>query len=140
MQLDDGYLIVLPRDEAKAFFGNREDKARLTFLQELLANENVQRLCLDGKWQTYHDTLAAIDIPDSMLAQCLLGGRPMYGGSEYQVFLVRPDIVGFIAQQGSSIDETSVSSDLRQDIQSIIKLYATAAELGGAMVFVAATK
>lgn len=138
MQLEDGYLIVLPRDEAKAFFGNREDEARLNFIEELLAKENVQRLSLQGKWQTCHDSLAAIDIPDSMLGQCLLGGRPMYGGNEYHIFLVRPDIVGFIAQQGNSIDVSGVSSDVQQDIRSIVQLYATAAELGGAMVFVAA--
>ena len=41
-----GYLIVLPRDAAKAFFGRRDDDARLAFLGELLADEDIDRVLI----------------------------------------------------------------------------------------------
>ena len=137
MQLEDGLLIVLPRDEAKAFFGHRENQARLDFINEMIAKEETKTLGLSGNWQALHDAMTAVELADSVLAQCLLGGRPMHQGDDYHVCLVRPDVVGFIAQQASQLDVPHISEDLLEQAKSIAAIYKTAAELGGAMVFVA---
>ena len=137
MQLEDGYLVVLSRDQAKVFFGQREDQPRLAFLQELLASSDTCRLCLDGRWQALHDALSALAIEDSLLSQCILGGRPLHQGNDYHVCLVRPDVVRFIADQAHQIDESSVEASQLDLCQAVLGIYKEAAELAGAMVFVA---
>lgn len=137
MQLEDGLLIVLPRDEAKAFFGHREDQARLDFINEMVAKDDTKTLGLSGSWQALHDALADVKIDDSVLAQCLLGGRPMHRGDDYHVCLVRPDVVGFIAQQGAQLDDSHLATESHTQAKAVVDLYKTAAELGGAMVFIA---
>ena len=139
MQLADGYLVVLPRDEAKAFFGYKEDQPRLDFLNELLAKDEAKKLGCQGKWQSLHDAFAAASIEDSVLGQCILGGRPLHRGDDYHVCLVRPDVVRFIADQGAKLAETDIDAALWDSVQSVIGLYKEAAELRGAMVFVAKT-
>ena len=137
MQLEDGYLIVLLRDEAKAFFGHREDQARLDYINEMLANEETKKLSLNGQWQSIHDALGGVVIEASVLSQCVLGGRSMHQGDDYFVFLVRPDVVGFIAQQGAQIDEAHLASEHLELAKQVVGLYVVAAELSAAMVFVA---
>lgn len=137
MNLEDGYLIVLPRDEAKQFFGQREDQARLDFVNELFSKEDTKSLCLNGNWLALHTALEGAPIADSVLAQCLLGGRPLHQGDDHHVCLVRPDVVGFIAQQGARLEEPHVGTELWETSQATIGLYKEAAEIGAAMVFVA---
>lgn len=137
MNLEDGYLLVLPRDEAKQFFGHREDQARLDFVNDLLTNVETNSLCLDGTWQALHTALAGVPIDDSVLAQCILGGRPLHQGEDHHVCLVRPDVVGFIAQQGEQLEQTLVGPDLWEKTKATINLYKAASENGAAMVFVA---
>lgn len=136
MNLEDGYLIVLERDNAKAFFAHREDEPRLEFVNELLGNADVPKTSLQGKWQSLHDALAAVEIDDSVLAQCVLGGRPMHQGDDYHVCLVRPDVVQFIAEQSKSVDLATLGevSDLAKEA---FAAFLQAVELRAAVVFAA---
>ncbi len=135
MQLDDGYLIVLPRAEAKAFFGHRQDDARLEYIQELLENDEIPRMSCGGKWQAIHDALESSTIDESMLGQAILGGRPLHQGDDHHVCLVRPDIVGFICEQAKQLED-GFGGDVASEIESVIETFGKAAEIGGAMVFV----
>ena len=137
MKLENGYLIVLPRDDAKQFFGLREDHARLDFVKELLTKDETESLSLHGKWQELHNALEGVPMEDSVLAQCILGGRPMHQGNDHHVCLVRPDVVGFIAQQGAQLEKPQVGADLWESSHAIMGLYKAAAGIGAAMVFVA---
>ncbi len=137
MDLKDGYLIILPREQAKTFFGHRENEPRLAFLHEVLAEPDTQLLCFDARWKGLHEAFSAVDLKDSVLAQCILGGRPMHRGDDYHICLVRPDIAGFIAQQGSEIEALDLPAEWQELATATIDLYRQAAEVGGAMVFVA---
>lgn len=138
--LEDGYLIVLPRDEAKAFFGHREDQARLDFIHELLANADVKRLSCEGKWNVLQAAFEQVDLDDSLLGQCLMGGRPLHGGDDYVVCLVRPDIVGFITRQSEQLQASYLEQIFKDDVglaQAVLGIYKSATEAAGAVVFVA---
>ena len=135
MQLEDGVLIVLPRDEAKAFFGHRQDDARLQFIGELMANDSIPKLSCNSKWQAVHDLLAGIELESSVLGQAILGGRPLHQGDDYHVCLVRPDVVGFICDQAKQLTEARCG-DLWPEVSELVATYGKAAEVGGAMVFV----
>ena len=135
MNLADGYLLKLPRDQAKPFFGLRDDASRLDFLNESLAKDDAGKLGLDGAWQAIHDNLSSVSMVDSVLSQCILGGRPMHAGDDHHIFLVRPDVVGFIAQQGSQLGDQFDS--MTSSAQAVLHFYKEAAEAKAAVVFVA---
>jgi len=136
MQLEDGYLIVLPRAEAKAFFGHRQDDARLNYIQELLANDEIPRTNCGGKWQAIHNAMNGTTIDESMLGQAILGGRPLHQGDDHHVCMVRPDIVGFICEQAKQLED-GFGGEVSAEIKSVVETFNKAAEVGGAMVFVA---
>lgn len=136
MQFDDGYLVVLEREPAKEFFGHRDNDARLAFLTETLQGD-AQSIRLEKKWQQLHDALVAIEMEDSMLSQCILGGRPMHRGDDFHVCMVRPDIVGFIAQQAGQVETAKLDDDIAKLAKSTFELFKTAAEQRAAVVFVA---
>lgn len=137
MNLQEGVLIALERDDAKAFFGQREDQARLAFVAELLSRGDVTAKSLHGKWSALHDALAAIELEQSFLEQCILGGRPLHQGEDHHVMLVRPDVVGFIAEQLAQIEMSSLSGDLAADMEVVVQTYQHAAQQNAAVVFVA---
>jgi|GEM_PF-2707491 len=137
MNLEDGYLIILERDNAKAFFGHRDDADRLEFINELLSNADVPKTSLQGKWQALHDSLAAIEIEDSVLAQCVLGGRPMHQGDDFHVCLVRPDVVQFIAEQSKSVDLSPLDDEVSDLAKATFETFSKAVELRAAVVFAA---
>lgn len=137
MNLADGYLLKLPRDQAKPFFGLRDDASRLEFLKEFLSKDDTGKLCLDGTWQAVHDALSAVSMVDSVLSQCILGGRPMHASDEHHIFLVRPDVVGFIAQQGTQLGEQLDA--MPSTAQPVLDFYKEAAEAKAAVVFLAGT-
>lgn len=136
MELAEGCLVVLPRDEAKQFFGHRQDEPRLEFIHELLGNDGIQRCGCNSQWQAIHDALSGVELANSVLGQAILGGRPLHQGDDYHVLLVRPDVVAFIAQQLNDVDlsELGELADLAREIHAT---YQAAADVGGAMVFVA---
>lgn len=134
MQLDDGVLIVLPRNEAKTFFAYRDDTARLEFIEELLQNDTISKFGCDGQWNAIHDTLSGIALEDSVLGQAILGGRPLHQGDDYHVCLVRPDVVGYLCEQAKQVDVSDLA-DLAEAVRGVFEIYRTAAELRAAMVF-----
>lgn len=135
MELDEGVLIVLPLAEAKAFFGFRDDESRLKFIGELLENDAIAKSTCQGKWQALHDYLSGVEIEQSFLGQAILGGRAVHQADNYHVMLVRPDIVGFVAQQLTQLEDNG--SELSPLIQHITKVYQQAASQRGAIVFAA---
>ncbi len=137
MKLEDGYLFVLERDAAKTFFGHRDDQTRLDFIQELLGQDEVVKQSLTGQWQAVHDALAAVEIEDSVLSQCVLGGRPMHQGDDYSVCLVRPDVVQFIADQSKQLASAGLPENVVDLATSTGEIYQEAANRRGAVVFVA---
>ena len=137
MSLKPGVLIVLERDDAKTFFGQREDAPRLKYLEDLLSRSGVVWTSLNGNWQATHDALCGIEVDESFLDQCLLGGRPLHQGDDYHVVLVRPDVVAFIAGQLSQIDESKLVPEVVQDVKAVSETYRTAAERRAAVVFAA---
>ncbi len=136
MQFDDGYLVVLERDPAKEFFGHRDNDARLAFLTETLQGD-APSIPLEKKWQPLHDALVAVELEDSVLGQCILGGRPMHRGDDFHVCMVRPDIVGFVAQQAAQVDTSKLDDDIAELANSTLNLFKTAAQQRAAVVFVA---
>lgn len=136
MQLKNGMLLVLPRSEARTFFSHKDDATRLEFINELIAKPSVPRLDCEGKWQELHDQLAKIPLESSMLDQAILGGRPVHQGDDYHICLVRPDVVGFIAELGAGLKESQCEL-LWAEILKVIAIYQQAADLQAAMVFVA---
>lgn len=139
MQLEDGYLVILPRDQAKLFFGKRDDQERLQFLNEWLASGASSKYGCEGQWQALHEVFSNVNIENSFLTQCILGGRPMHQGDDYHVCLVRPDVVRFIADQGEQIDATQIEAAIFEQVRAVLGFYRAAAELTGAVVFVAKT-
>ena len=135
MKLEDGLVIVLPRDEAKAFFGFREDGPRLQFIQELVQNDAIPKASCDGQWQAIHDYLSQLEVDQSFLGQVILGGRPLHQGDDYHVCLVRPDVVGFIQQQLQSLNFENVP--FREALTSVVTMFEQAANARGATIFVA---
>lgn len=138
MQFQDGLLIILPKDEAKAFFGFRDDAARLSFLQQLLDSDRIHKASCAGEWQAVHDHLAAVAVSaeTSFLSQAILGGRPMQQGGTHVIALVRPDIVGFISQQLQEIS-LDTPEPLADTLRAVAAVYAQATADRAAMVFVA---
>ena len=136
MLLEDGVLLGLPRDEAKSFFGFREDGPRLEFIKELLENDAIIRTTCQGKWENLHAALSQTAIASSFLSQAILGGRPFYQGEAYHVILVRPDVVGFIHKQLQDISLNEYG-DLAPTLHSVSEFYSQAAAAQQAVVFVA---
>lgn len=137
MSLKQGVLIVLERDDAKAFFGQREDAARLEFINAALERADIVAKSLSGNWQATHEALTSIDLEESFLDQCILGGRPMHQADDYRIVLVRPDIAAFIAEQLTQIEESSLPPGVVDDVKVVAEAYKTAAERKAAVVFAA---
>lgn len=137
MSLTAGFLVVLPRAEAKVLFGKKEDDSLIDYVNELLTAETTRKVGCQGKWQQLHDTLAGIQREDSVLSQCILGGRPLHHGDEYHVCMVRPDVVRYVVDQGAQLDEPQVGPELWELTQAALGLYGEAAKVGGAVIFIA---
>jgi len=110
-----GIHLAIDRDEAKRVFGFRDENDRLQFLHEELEEKllGTPRGCeTDKAWEAIHDCLT-IDPGDPAdgappLEQTVLGGRPLYGGEDHYLLLVRPDLVPIIAAGLESIDRVEL--------------------------------
>ena len=131
-----GHVIVLPRDEAKSFFGQKEDATRLEFLADLLKRDGTIQASLDGKWKACHEAFASIENAQG-LEHCLLGGRDLHQGEDYHVCLVRPDIVRSLASELSGVQTDDSVAEFLPQIAQLASVYEAAAKVGGAIVFVA---
>ena len=145
LQLQNGYLLVLPREAAKSFFGCRTDEDRWEFLRGWLTSEEAETVDCQGIWRRLHDLLTA-QSEGSALDQCLLGGRPMHKDDDALLFLVRPDVVRAVAAecQKPSCDLLQWEGNgkshedlVRVTLQRIAQLYSSAAAQGAAVVFFA---
>lgn len=134
--MDNGFLMLLDRQRAKELFGCREDQPRLEWLAQLQADGATPQVDCRGQWQALHDAFSAVEIEDSVLSQCILGGRPLHQGDDYHVCLVRPDVVRAVAHQCGSLD-TSTWGELADIASQATELFQSCAEIGGATVFVA---
>ena len=152
-KLKDGHLIVLPREEAKSYFSCRTDDARLEFVQQRLVSKTAETLNCEGIWEPLQRALTNAAPSDSVLSQCLLGGRPMHLGDSHVVLMVRPDVVGQIADELESLTEADLrqrwdavsdageGGDLAWSITTgMAQLYRRAADTGGAVVFCAQSR
>ena len=134
---DQGWLYVVLREDAKTLFRAKTDEQLDAFVEELHQRAaGTPTICDCGHdWQKMHDSLLALD-PGGPLPFCLLGGRPLYQGSERQVVLVRPDLVGHVAAKLAEItSDEAIVTRLGEQIHALTDLYTHAADQQAAVVF-----
>ena len=136
MLLEEGVLFVLPRDEAKMFFGFRQDEPRLQYVRELIENDTIVKSSCAGKWQALHDHLVNVELDQSFLGQAILDGRAVHQGDDHHVILVRPDVVAFIDQQFQRLAMDRFGN-LTPLVQQVAGIYQQAAATRDAVVFAA---
>ena len=145
--LKRGVLFALDRDGAKDLFGARGDDALREFVSRLASNASIwsEKLAVDcgEKWQVIDRCLGEMK-SEAQLDQCILGGRPMFQGTEMAVILVRPDLVPHLASglEGVSADALHGALPADQDFADvhatflqIRQLYRSASEQRAAIVF-----
>ncbi len=101
-----GSYIVLTREDAKELFAQQDDAAVRQLAERLRRSpkhrENELVLDCGKSWDPIHRALTDgtldRDTGDFPLDHCVLGGRRMYQGDDFEVILVRPDIVAHVAQ------------------------------------------
>jgi hypothetical protein len=160
--LTGGVLFVLSRDDAKTFFGLKDDELLIGFISELLeTKDEMPRVATEGVWETLHRCLSDGTLNPTggkaPLNHCILGGRQMYQGADRIVALVRPDVVPHVAIEMAGVEKcwlrsryesTSAAAgndpfdvekfeEAFEKIEAIHTLYMMAAEEGGAVVFAA---
>lgn len=97
-----GTLLELPRDQAKAFFGCRDEASVGDFLRMHLSLETTNRVSFSSAdWQllarVFGDGSLDVGSGEPPLGWCFLAGRPMPAADGTVVNLLRPDMVGHIA-------------------------------------------
>jgi len=102
----EGAYVVLTRDDAKALFGMEGDEAVRGFMEKLRTSPKHREadLVLDcgTAWDPIHRVLTdgtlsynADEFPND---HCVLGGRRLHEGLDFEVIMVRPDIVILVAE------------------------------------------
>lgn len=97
--------LVLTRDDAKQLFGQKEDEAVRRVVEELCQSPKhvSDGLVLNcgTHWDPIHRALTEgrLDPQDGdfPLDHCVLGGRQLHNGEDFDAILIRPDIVPHIA-------------------------------------------
>ena len=122
-----GVLLAIDRDGAKSLFGARGDDALRDFISRLATESSIwsEQSAVDcqGNWQIIDQCLGQME-NGAQLQQCLLGGRPMYQGSEMTVTLIRPDLVPHLASGLDGVDDEALRKSLPAD-QDFADMYAT---------------
>lgn len=101
----EGAYVILTRDDAKGLFGMKGDEAVRGFAEKLRTSPKHQEadLVLDcgTAWDPIHRVLTdgtlshnADEFPNN---HCVLGGRRLHQGADFEVIMVRPDIVVLVA-------------------------------------------
>ena len=125
-------LAELPRDQAKSFFTTKGDEAVLAFVQELLKNNETNVLSVGNAWKEL--ALSFGDQPP--MAWCFTAGRAMYGGSDYAISLIRPDMVAHIATYLADTEFSKLAAETHFELlQGMRTHFETAAKAGSAMIF-----
>jgi hypothetical protein len=127
-----GYLFALGRDQAKQFFGHRDEAAVLAYVREL--RQQGLGLNCGTLWKLLHRCLAEqtdSGDPAMPLGLAFLGGRPMVDG-EHLVRFVRPDLTTHVASALAEIstDELRlrlerVDPDALDSFEPLVDLLAT---------------
>ncbi|MCA9120237.1 MAG: DUF1877 family protein [Planctomycetaceae bacterium] len=100
-----GAYIVLTREDAKELF-SQEGDAAVRAVAERLRNSQKHinaDLVLEcgASWDPIHRSLTDgtlnRDVEDFPLDHCVLGGRRLYQGNDFEAVLIRPDIVPHVA-------------------------------------------
>lgn len=100
-----GAHIILRRDDAKRLFAQADDAGVKRVVNELLHSKEhrEENLVLESGeyWDPIHRSLnnGTLDPQDGEfpLDHCILGGRRLHKGAEFEAILVRPDIVTHVA-------------------------------------------
>ena len=133
-------LLAIGRENAKALFSAREPESLRSFLEEY-QYEPDQRLDVGENWNLVNDCLQAIGVEHEQLAMPLSmafdGGRPLLKEPPQHVYLVRPDVVGFLSTILGDLDlEKATSSDeIRQELMRLRDFYVQAAKSLQCVIF-----
>ena len=154
-----GTHLALERDDAKQLFGRRDPEA----LQDWLVNDALQRIVGEHRlelsdWRLIHRLLGdgslTRDAGEYPLNQCFLGGRPLDAGDQWQVCVIRPDIVVHLAdalanfpfemvsdklqalpQDFAGPRDASVADDATAQLQRLRDFFQAATQLRAAVIF-----
>ena len=107
-----GAHIILSRDDARRLFGAGDDEALRNVVAELLAEPGRREAgrLLDGvHWKSIHRALTdgtlEPDAGEFPLNQCILGGRRLHSGREFEAVLIRPDVAPRVADSLRALSE-----------------------------------
>ena len=132
--------LAVARDDAKALFAARNPDALRSFVLSYEPSDE-QRLEVSSEWMEANDYLQRIGQQNDQIAMPLTmafnGGRPLLQEGSQQVYLVRPDIVGYLGAilSGLNLEELSEDSQLKTDIIRLQEFYTQAAESRQCVIF-----
>ncbi|MCA9144674.1 MAG: DUF1877 family protein [Planctomycetaceae bacterium] len=103
--LGRGAYIVLTREDAKELFSQEGDAAVRTVAERLRNSKKHIELDLvlecGTSWDPIHRALTDgtlnQDVEDFPLDHCVLGGKRLHEGKDFEAILIRPDIVPHVA-------------------------------------------
>ena len=132
--------LAIDRDNAKVMFSVREPHALHAFLSEYQYLEE-QRLDVADYWQQVNECLQKIGQENEQLAVPLSmafdGGRPLLNEPPKRVFLVRPDVVGYLGTILSelNLEEVECTLDIRSELARLRDFYVLAAKSLQCVIF-----
>ncbi len=133
-------LLAVDRDNAKAMFAAREPDALRLFLKEYQYSPE-QRLDVADCWQEVNEFLQKIGQENEGLAVPLAmvfnGGRPLLNEPPEQIFLVRPDVVGYLGNilGEFNLEEFECSDNILSELARLRDFYAQAAKTMQCVIF-----
>ncbi|MBH56978.1 MAG: hypothetical protein CMJ82_07310 [Planctomycetaceae bacterium] len=133
-------LLAVGRENAKALFSAREPELLRSFL-EAYQYEPDQRLDVGENWNSVNDCLQAIGVENEQLAMPLSmvfdGGRCLLNEPPQHVYLVRPDVVGFLSTILAELDleKATASDEIRHELMRLREFYGQAAKSLQCVVF-----
>ena len=133
-------LLAVGRENAKALFSAREPELLRSFL-EAYQYEPDQRLDVGENWNSVNDCLQAIGVENEQLAMPLSmvfdGGRCLLNEPPQHVYLVRPDVVGFLSTilAELNLEKATASDEIRHELMRLREFYGQAAKSLQCVVF-----
>ena len=132
--------LAIDRENAKVMFSVRESNALCAFLSDYQYVEE-QRLDVADYWQQVNECLQKIGLENEQLAIPLSmafdGGRPLLNEPPKRVFLVRPDVVGYLGTILSELklEEIECTLDIRSELTRLREFYVLAAKSLQCVIF-----
>ena len=140
MSTEVNAFLAIDRDNAKVMFSVREPNALHAFLSDYQYLEE-QRLDVADYWQQVNECLQKIGQENEQLAVPLSmafdGGRPLLNEPPKRVFLVRPDVVGYLGTILSelNLEEIECTLDIRDELTRLRDFYVLAAKSLQCVIF-----